>query len=358
MVLSDSVNVAVGKTASHSLTLGAKDASNAIDGDFGTFSHTADNGPDADWLEIDLEGLYSIDTFIIHNRWCQDSTDQAGCLCRLSGAMLILTDEEGTAIASAQLPDSCKHKTITISYMPHCPAPTANPTTSPSASPTPKPTKLPTSAPTMPPTITVTSSPTVHDPNLSETTPEYWYPDIDMDSPEGGNNACVHGSEYHEWMALPHYHSSYLFGSKNACCCRHECDDHVCVSQSPPQPVPEPPSSTTTTTTTSTTTTTKESFWYPDLASGNNEELNCIYGNTYLDFMLNDQSQFLFESEEECCLNNGPCQGWFWYPNTGALQKQCHFGNQYPSWMEAYDNLLSLTEEECCAGECVDDETS
>jgi hypothetical protein len=378
-VLSNSVNVAVDKTATHSDTHKTFDASYAIDGDEGTFSHTgmADGPNGTDWLEIDLGGLYSIDTIVIHNRWCANKDDPNGCLCRLSEAMLALADEEGKFIASAQMPNTCTHDRVTVTFLPHCPSPTKAPvTSSPSVPPSMSPTSLsPTSRPTLPPVTSpptisptslsptsrptlppVTSPPTIYDVNQSETTPKYWYPNIDTPA-----NDCVFGSDYKSWMALPHWHSYYLFGSKNACCCKHTCADMQCTQQAPPfNPNISVTTSTTTTTTTSTattTTTTRESWYYPDVNEGHDDYLNCVYGSGYDDFMLM-YDNFLFKTEEDCCRNRGPCKDWYWYPNLASQQKQCHFGKDYPAWMANYDNLLSSTEEECCAGECADDETS
>ena len=236
-ILSDGDNVASDATALHSDTFRGNDASNAIDGDYDTYSHTNNDPDGAKWLEIDLGEEHSIDTFVVHNRWCADNTDPYGCLCRLTGALLILRDDNGNNIASAKMPDTCSHDTITVSYMPHCPAPTQSPTTlsptqapttlAPSASPiTSPPSKAPTIAPTKKP---VTSSPTEDHPNLEDSKPEYWYPDIDTPG-----NDCVFGPDYKPWMALAHWHPHYLFGSKNACCCAHNCDDMQCTQQAPP----------------------------------------------------------------------------------------------------------------------------
>jgi hypothetical protein len=135
------------------------------------------------------------------------------------------------------MPNTCSHDTITVSYTPHCPLPTQSPTTlsptqapttlAPSAAPvTTPPTKAPTIAPTRKPT---TSAPTEGHTNLNDTKPRYWYPDIDTPG-----NDCVEGDQYKDWMALAHWHPHYLFGSKNACCCAHDCDDMQCTQQAPP----------------------------------------------------------------------------------------------------------------------------
>jgi hypothetical protein len=81
--------------------------------------------------------------------------------------------------------------------------------------------------------------------------------------------------------------------------------------------------------------------------------MDCVYGSNYESFMtLYDN--FLFSSEEECCLNRGPCAGWHWYPDLGpdVQGKKCVFGKNYPSWMAKWSGFLFPTEEDCCQGEC------
>jgi hypothetical protein len=79
-------------------------ASKATDGDETTFSHTT--GSNASW-EVDLGQDYSIESVRIKNRWCKDSDDAPGCLCRLSNAKLSLLDEEGSVIKSIDTGDTC-----------------------------------------------------------------------------------------------------------------------------------------------------------------------------------------------------------------------------------------------------------
>ena len=89
---------------------------------------------------------------------------------------------------------------------------------------------------------------------------------------------------------------------------------------------------------------------------GSETHLNCVYGSHYEDWMLQyPDHQFTFKTEEECCQEMGPCEGWFWYPNLGSVEKVCHFGKDYPAWMANYEGLLSSTEEECCNEECAED---
>jgi hypothetical protein len=72
--MSGGSNVAQGKSATQGSTWKNNayfSASNAIDGDSFTFAHTAMNGDGLDWLEIDLEGTYTIESLSIVNRHMQ-----------------------------------------------------------------------------------------------------------------------------------------------------------------------------------------------------------------------------------------------------------------------------------------------
>jgi hypothetical protein len=126
-VLSDGMNVA--KSASQSSTLKRFEASRAIDGKPFSFSHTSDANA---WLEIDLEGLYPINSVEIANRWCKDASDPRGCLCRLSDAKVSLIDENGNEVASQSIGDACQKANISIEIEPiSCsPPPTPAPQTS------------------------------------------------------------------------------------------------------------------------------------------------------------------------------------------------------------------------------------
>ena len=96
-VLSDGVNVALNKTASQSSTLGTRTASLAVDGSATTFSHTNDTS--AFW-EVDLGGTFPTEFVKIKNRWCSNTSDPNGCLCRLSGATLSLMDEQSVVVST------------------------------------------------------------------------------------------------------------------------------------------------------------------------------------------------------------------------------------------------------------------
>jgi hypothetical protein len=117
---STGVNVAEGTNASQSSTFVTKfgrsfDAYHAVDGDHDTFSHTNDANP---WLEIDLREISEISSVGILNRWCRDSNDPSGCLCRLSGAVLSFVDNLGEQITSVTIGDTCGQSTLEYVFDP------------------------------------------------------------------------------------------------------------------------------------------------------------------------------------------------------------------------------------------------
>ena len=84
-------NVALNGTARQSSTLRESIdhiASNAIDGNTQTFSHTDDAHP---YLEIDLGDRFELHRVIIHNRWCTNSTDPEGWLLMSISSTDIIT---------------------------------------------------------------------------------------------------------------------------------------------------------------------------------------------------------------------------------------------------------------------------
>ena len=87
------VNVALNKPANQGTDFKGDynkfGAFKAVDGDGTTFSHT-----DADCVswEVDFESLYEISSITIKNRFCGDSSDSPGCLCRLSHAAVSIVD--------------------------------------------------------------------------------------------------------------------------------------------------------------------------------------------------------------------------------------------------------------------------
>ena len=112
--LSSTVNIALWGTATQSSDWDYKfRASNVIDGDESTFSHTKDSNAH---LEVDLGLSAIIDQVVIKNRWCRDSSDPHKCLCRLSDAKLVLLDNDDFILAEKNLGDTCGVLTITESF--------------------------------------------------------------------------------------------------------------------------------------------------------------------------------------------------------------------------------------------------
>jgi hypothetical protein len=112
--LSSNTNVALQGTATQSSNWGRRfRASNAIDGDENSFSHTNDSNA---WLEVDLGSPKLIDKIEIINRYCSDWRDAAGCLCRLSKAKLSLINKDGKVLTTRQLGNTCGVHTISESF--------------------------------------------------------------------------------------------------------------------------------------------------------------------------------------------------------------------------------------------------
>ena len=137
-MLSSGNEIATNKVASQSSTLQGNiskyGAGRAVDGLMNTFSHTkAQNG--LVWWEVDLGAEYPIDSVTIMNRWCQDISDPAGCLCRLSSANVILVDNQDAVIATQSVgEDTCGQVELSFDFS--C-IPSPSVTTSPAASPSP-----------------------------------------------------------------------------------------------------------------------------------------------------------------------------------------------------------------------------
>jgi hypothetical protein len=100
--------VATGKNATQSSTFKDSNvkcgASNAVDGNNSTFSHTKDVS--SIW-EVDLADDYGISHTSIQNRWCGDISDSLGCLCRLTNATLSLLDSQGVVVLSVAVGNTC-----------------------------------------------------------------------------------------------------------------------------------------------------------------------------------------------------------------------------------------------------------
>lgn len=76
-VISNGVNVAFNGTASQSSTLGSLYASNAIDGNLNSFSHTTNENLFS-WWQLDLATEVPVETIVILNRYCQSPEDPKG----------------------------------------------------------------------------------------------------------------------------------------------------------------------------------------------------------------------------------------------------------------------------------------
>jgi hypothetical protein len=145
------INVAQGKSASQSSTfenpIGISfSASKVIDGNTNTFSHTGFNDP-VPWLEVDLESIYEISSVRLLNRWCKSPSDPSNCLCRLSGATLLLLDDFGEEIISTAIRNTCGQSELEFTFD-QWPEFCQDPTTSPTFAPTSKPSTYPSLSPT------------------------------------------------------------------------------------------------------------------------------------------------------------------------------------------------------------------
>lgn len=108
-VFSLGTNVGAGKTATQSTTYkGVTNfaARKAVDGDDTTFSHTA-HGDKAAWWEVDLGGMFPIESVKILNRWCGNSSDPYRCLCRLSHAAFVLYDDQNKWVYATLIGNMC-----------------------------------------------------------------------------------------------------------------------------------------------------------------------------------------------------------------------------------------------------------
>ena len=146
---SHGVNLAIGKFAEQSSTL-VNDggipmlASNGVDGDFATFSHTDCDEP---WWIVDLGELVPIENVTIINYYCDDESDMNGCLCQLSYAGVYLLDENESIVDSETAGDTCG-QLESIHFVS---------TAMPSKAPTQTPSYEPTMSPSFSPTFEVTA---------------------------------------------------------------------------------------------------------------------------------------------------------------------------------------------------------
>ncbi|KAL7519551.1 hypothetical protein ACHAWX_004352 [Stephanocyclus meneghinianus] len=139
-VYSSGTNIALQGTATQSSDCDNREvcgASRGIDDDNTTFSQTNDSNA---WWEIDLGGLYSIDSVLVVNRYCgiEEGGIPLGCLCRLSNSTITLLDKTEAIVALKTIGNTCDQLTVTKSFTPNyacpcalfCDAPRAFPTNS------------------------------------------------------------------------------------------------------------------------------------------------------------------------------------------------------------------------------------
>lgn len=118
VISSSEINVALNKQATQSSTLRQKFvASNAVDGNSLTFSHTDD--ADA-YFEVDLNDTFDLENVVIVNRWCNDATDPNGCMCRLSNANLKLLDANDLVLENRTFGNTCNKTIVSESFI-KCP---------------------------------------------------------------------------------------------------------------------------------------------------------------------------------------------------------------------------------------------
>lgn len=114
-VFSSGLDVAAGKPSTQSSTLRKFNAELAIDGNPKSFSHTDimhQANKEGVWWQVELEDELIIDYVLIKNRWCVDSTDSSGCLCRLTNATITLIDAGGLTSASNSVGNTCGKSTV------------------------------------------------------------------------------------------------------------------------------------------------------------------------------------------------------------------------------------------------------
>jgi hypothetical protein len=108
-VYSSGDNVAAGKSTTQSTTFNNSNrfaAGLAVDTSNTTFSHTnlKDQAP---WWMVDLRGMFSIESIVIVNWWCRNSSDPVGCLCRLSHASVAFFDDQNKWVHAFFIGDMC-----------------------------------------------------------------------------------------------------------------------------------------------------------------------------------------------------------------------------------------------------------
>ena len=114
---SSGVNVALQGSATQSSLYNDDvkfEASKAIDGINSTFSHTKNTNA---WLEVALTSPHDIESVIILNRWCANSSDVNGCLCRLSDSILTLYNKNGVTLSARKIGNTCGLLVLSEKFM-------------------------------------------------------------------------------------------------------------------------------------------------------------------------------------------------------------------------------------------------
>jgi len=129
---SGGINAALQGTASQSSTFLSNEAKygaqRSIDGSGTTFSHTQSGV--GTWWMVNMTETTDITSVLIVNRYCPDSSDSGGCLCRLTNAELKVYDGNDNVLSTSSLGDTCDQRVLeeTISCPP-APSPSSSPTT-------------------------------------------------------------------------------------------------------------------------------------------------------------------------------------------------------------------------------------
>ena len=69
---------------------------------------------------LTLGNLYAIDSINIKNRWCNDTSDPRGCLCKLSNATVSMIDENDIVVATASALNTCGVLDVNLNFPPPC----------------------------------------------------------------------------------------------------------------------------------------------------------------------------------------------------------------------------------------------
>lgn len=190
-VYSDSVNVAIGKTATQSEDVNwssSKTADKAVDNTWGTWTSTEWG---CQWWQVDLGATYPIDKIIIVNRKSKS--------CFLSHATVSVLDGDGNWIESTTTRDTCD-KGWVVPKLPksgeYCPssAPSAMPSSQPSGLPTGTPSDSPSDSPTVTPSDSPSGSPTVMPSDSPSDSPTGTPSDSPSGSPSGTPSDSPSGS--------------------------------------------------------------------------------------------------------------------------------------------------------------------